>query len=96
MSPKRGRIVDVFDDLIGLAKVFPHPNLQIDVLAVEIDEVRVERRRRPGYSVVDRRLREFVASVALREAADLWRLIPEGPEGAFSTRDLAERPGMPA
>ena len=58
LSPKRGESLDVFDDLVGLARLFPHPNLAIDVLAVEIDEVRVGRRRRPGYAVVDRALRE--------------------------------------
>lgn len=95
LSPKRGSLTDVFDDLIGLAKVFPHPNLQIDVLAVEVDEVRVERRRRPGYAVVDRRLRGVVATVALHDPADLWKLLPEPPLGPFTTRDLADRIGRP-
>ena len=30
-SPSRGQLLDVFDDLIGLAKVFPHPNLAVEV-----------------------------------------------------------------
>jgi hypothetical protein len=94
-SPKRGAMVDVFDDLIGLARVFPHPNLAVEVLAVEIDEVRVPRRRWPGHAVVDRRLREVVATVPLRVAADLWTLLPEGVEGPFTTFDLAERLGRP-
>ena len=38
LSPKRGAMLDVFDDLIGLARVFPHPNLRIDVMEVAIDE----------------------------------------------------------
>ena len=95
-SPKRGQLADVFDDLVGLARVFPHPNLQIDVLAVEIDVVRVVRRRRPGYSVVDRRLRRVVAGVSLRDAADLWGLLPDdGPGGPFTARALAEHLGRP-
>lgn len=89
-SPKRGAVVDVFDDLTGLAKVFPHPNLGIDVLAVEVDEVRVSRTRWPGYAVVDRRLHKVVAAVPLRVAADLWGLLPATPDGRFTTRDLAE------
>lgn len=94
-SPKRGAVVDVFDDLIGLAKVFPHPNLGIDVLAVEVDEVRVTRRKWPGYVVVDRRLHRVVTTVPLRHAPDLWRLVPDGLEGPFTTRDLAEHLGRP-
>jgi hypothetical protein len=91
LSPKRGEVVDVFDDLIGLAQIFPHPNLRVDVVGVEIDEVRIPRRRRPGYAVADRRLRDVISTVSLREPADLWRLLPEAPAGAFTTRDLADR-----
>src|SRR4051812_46620475 len=28
-SPKRGALIDVFDDLVGLSSLFPHANLQI-------------------------------------------------------------------
>jgi hypothetical protein len=96
LSPKRGSLADVFDDLIGLARVFPHPNLRIDVLGVEVDEVRVARRRRPGYAVVDRRLRGVVADVSLRAPGDLWALLPpEGLDGPFTTADLAAWLGRP-
>ena len=88
-SPKRGAVVDVFDDLVGLAGVFPHENLRVDVLAVAIDEVRIPRRRRPGYAVVDRRLRDVVGTTELIGASDAWALLPGGPIGAFTTRDLA-------
>jgi hypothetical protein len=94
-SPKRGALVDVFDDLVGLARVFPHPNLQLDVLGVSIDEVRVPRRRWPGYAVVDRRLRAVVEEVALHLPGDLWTLLPEGPDEPFTTRELAARLGKP-
>ena len=31
-SPKRGALLDVFDDLVGIVRVFPHANLEIEVL----------------------------------------------------------------
>ena len=31
MSPKRGCVLDVFDDLIYFTRVFPHKNLTLDV-----------------------------------------------------------------
>ena len=95
ISPKRGTLVDTFNDLVGLAGVFPNRNLRVDVVAVEIDEVRISRRRRPGYAVADRRLRSVGASVALREPDDLWALLPVVVEGNFTTRDLAERLARP-
>ncbi len=64
-SPKRGSLLDVFDDLIGVVRVFPHSNLEIEVLGVAIEEVRVPRRRWPGYRVVDRCLGEIHETTSL-------------------------------
>jgi hypothetical protein len=94
-SPKRGSMLDVFDDLVALARIFPHANLGIDLLAVEVDEIRVRRRRKPGYLVVDRLLRDIRETVRLRESADLWSLLPGDLPDRFSTRDLADCLGRP-
>jgi hypothetical protein len=90
LSPRRGEAFDVFDDLVGLARTFPHPLLQIDVLAVAIDEVRIPRRRRPGYAVVERLLREVQRTIPLKDANDLWTLLPDGRPDPFTTHDLAD------
>jgi hypothetical protein len=92
-SPKRGAIFDVFEDLVGVVHLFPHANLRIELLAVEIDEIRVPRRRRPGYQVIDRVLREVGDIVYLRHSEDLWRLLPDDLPERFTTRELAERIG---
>lgn len=89
MSPKRGSSLDVFEDLIGVIALFPHPHLRIDVMEVAIDEVRVSRRRWPGFAVADRRLREVGAVTHLVEPRDLWRLIPSRMPDRFTTADLA-------
>ena len=94
-SPRRGALIDAFDELVGLVHLFPHANLTIDLLAVEIDEIRVERRRKPGYSVVDRILSRVVEAVSLKEADDLWSLLPSGLPNRFTTDELAERIAHP-
>jgi hypothetical protein len=95
-SPKKGSLVDVFNDLVGFVRVFPHANLHIDVLGVEVDEIRVSRRRWPGYVVHDRVLREVVNRVSLHQASDLWGLLPGSlGAGPFTTRELAEELGRP-
>jgi hypothetical protein len=96
-SPKRGELVDVFDDLVGLAHVFPHRNLEIEILTVSVDEVRVPRRRWPGYTVTDRRLGEIHRTIALEQASDLWRLLPGASQAqeTFTTRDLADQTARP-
>jgi hypothetical protein len=96
-SPKRGELLDVFDDLIGVVRVFPHTNLEIEVLGVAIEEIRVPRRRWPGYRVADRCLGEIHETTSLVQAGDLWTLLPPGfsGRGAFTTHELASELGRP-
>jgi hypothetical protein len=96
-SPKRGALLDVFDDLIGVVRVFPHSNLEIDVLGVAIEEIRVPRRRWPGYRVADRCLGEIHESTSLVDARDLWALLPASlhERGSFTTHDLAREVDRP-
>ncbi len=92
-SPKRGALYDFFDDLVGVVRLFPHPNLEIEILGVTIDEVRVPRRRRPGYTVVDRRLDSIYDSNVVVTVSDLWKLLPSSCDGRrpFTTQDLCEQ-----
>ncbi len=90
LSPKRGVILDVFDDLVGLIRLFPHPSLRIDVMEVAIDEIRVPRRRWPGFAVVDRRFHGEIRTVTLQQASDLWTLLPSPLPDRFTTVDLAD------
>ncbi len=87
----------MFDDLVGIVGIFPHVNLEIELLAITIDEVRVPRRRWPGYTVVDRCLDQVRGAIPITEASDLWGLLPTScvSDEPFTTRDLAcriERP----
>ena len=96
-SPKRGLLVDVFDDLVGVAAFLTDKNLSVDLLGVSIEEVRVARRRRPGYHVVDRRLGHILEMQRIDTPDDLWRLLPVGlPDSEpFTTRDLARKLDRP-
>jgi hypothetical protein len=91
LSPRRGDLIEVFDELVNLMRYFPHDRLSIEVVGVHIAEVREHRRRRPGYVVTDRCLRGFGPSVVLRGGQDLWGLLPADgcnlPE-PFTTLDL--------
>ena len=90
-SPNRGALLDIFDDLIGMVRIFPHCNLEIEVLGVVIEEIRIPRRCRPGYRVVDRCLSEVHESTSLVEARDLWALLPVTchQQEQFTTHDLS-------
>ncbi|WP_337174712.1 hypothetical protein [Paludisphaera sp.] len=94
-SPRRGSLIEAFDDLVGLASLIPDPNLTVEIVGVVAEEIRVTRRRRPGYSVTDRRLVEVVESTTVGSADDLWLLIPPNfpRDEPFSTADLARELG---
>lgn len=94
MSPKRGGIVDMFDDLIYFTRVFPHPNLTLEVPLVQVTETRVPRQRRRrwhrDYRVEDVELEAVLGSGEFSQAADLLDAInsPALGEG-FNTAELA-------
>ncbi len=43
-SPRRGSPLDLFDDLVGIAHLLPHPALALDVVEVHVEEIRVAAR----------------------------------------------------
>ena len=44
MSSKRGRVIDLFDELIYFTRVFPHHDLALDVSLVDVEEWRYPNR----------------------------------------------------
>jgi hypothetical protein len=100
-SPKRGRLVDLFHDLVYFTKVFPHPRLSIEALLVDVEEYRYpghgrRRWRRPGdYQVEDQRLLCIGDRLVLRTPADLIGLLGCELPGRFDTADLARLLGEP-
>ena len=58
LSPKRGSIYSLFDELVSIPTLLDHPNLSLEVVLFEERRVQVHdaalRRRRGGYRRVDR------------------------------------------
>ena len=94
-SPRRGDAFDAFEHLVGLAGLLAEPNLTVDVLRVEVDEVRLTGRGRRGDRVLDRRLREVVGLDRIAGPADLLAIVPGPLPQPFTTRDLARLAGRP-
>lgn len=94
MSPKRGSVLDVFEELIYFTRVFPHPNLTIEIPMIEVEQVRApEKKRRRwhrNYRVHDVRLETIAGHYELREPVDLFQLLDwSSPPDHFNTADLA-------
>ncbi len=95
-SPKRGQLLDVFDELVYFTRVFPHRRLVLEVALVEVEELRYpghgrRRRRRPNdFQVEDQQLIEIVDTHRFRTLADLRKMLPAGLPAIFHTGHLAE------
>jgi len=91
-SPKRGRVEDLFGELVSIPQLLSNPNFSLEVLMIRGEEVRryVGKRawRRRGWVCEGRRLLEVVDQRLFGESADWLRFLPEGLE-SFTTRDLA-------
>lgn len=91
-SPRRETVLSLFDDLVHFTSAFPHDRLLLQVIAVEVQEHRVPRRRRrwrqPDYRIADRELLTVVERRDFRSPADFAALLPELPD-PFTTADVA-------
>ena len=92
-SPKRGRVEDLFWEMVRFPQLMANPNFSLNVIMIREEEVRryEENRnwRRKGWVTEERRLLEVVDQRSFDKPVD-WRvLIPEGLV-SFTARDLAE------
>jgi hypothetical protein len=100
LSPKQGTLLDVFDELIYFCRVFPHPQLTIDVPVVDIEETRYpghgrrRRWRRDDHVVDDQRLVAVRSRTVLRCPADLLALLPADLPRPWHTGDLSKQAGV--
>lgn len=95
-SPKRGCLLDLFDDLVHFTRVFPHPRLTLEILLVEVEEWRYpghgrrRRWRRRDFQVEDQKLVSVQTRHVFQKPADLAKLVPTNLPLPFDTRILAQ------
>ena len=96
-SPKRGRVEDLFQELVSIPQLLANRNFSLEVLMIQEEEARRpaggRRWRSKGWRVEERRLLDVVEQRAFQEPADWLAFLPEGLD-AFTTRDLAAANGI--
>ncbi len=96
-SPKRGTPLDLFDELVYFTRVFPHANLTLEVLLVQVEERRFpghgrrRRRRDNDHQVEDLKLVDVRETYQFRTAADLCQLLPNRLPEPFHSGHLAQQ-----
>jgi len=89
-SPRHGTWLDLFEELVHFVTVFPRPQLTLEVLLIDVEEVRKPSRgRRRRDRVESRSLLEVVETRQLQTADDLFLLLPAELPIHFDTADLS-------
>ena len=92
-SPKKGRVEDVFWEMVSLPQLVSNGNFSLEVLMIKEEEVRrfkeKRRWRRNGWCTEERRLLDVVEQHLFETPADWLAFLPEGVE-AFTTKDIAD------
>jgi len=93
-SPKRGKVEDVFFELVRVPKLIAHRNFSLEVLLIQAEEARRfdGRRgwRRDGWVTHERRLLDVVETIHFEKPIDFANLLPDHLENTFTTADLAQ------
>src|SRR5690349_4680649 len=92
-SPKRGRLEDLFWELVSIPHLLAHPNFSVEILMIREEEVRRyegkrKRWRRRGWVIDGRRLVDVVDRRVFGNSADWLTFVPDGLQ-SFTTKDLA-------
>lgn len=98
-SPKHAGYLHLFSELVGIADVLAHPNLEIETVMTDQLELREhvpgKAWRRRGWVVTGRELLQVNERRLFRDPAELGRLLPALPE-TFTSRELALAAKVPA
>ncbi|MBU3127512.1 hypothetical protein LGL55_14300 [Clostridium tagluense] len=93
-SPKKGKLVDLFDELIRIPDLIDEEKFILEILMTKEEEIRCKDGkgswRRKGISIVDRKLVQVVEKVTFKEGKDFLMFLPEELPGNFTNKDLAK------
>ena len=98
-SPKRGKLEDLFDELVSMPALVSSPNLVIEVLLIQDEMVWMDDGRgswrRKGWSLSDRRLLSVLESRVMKWPQSYKDYVPASLASGFTNRDLAKSMGSP-
>jgi len=98
-SPKKGRLIDVFDELVRMPCLIKEENFTLEVLMIEEEEVRCSDGkgswRRRGVSIKDRTLLDVVERVTFTNKEDFLRFVPQELPQPFTNRSIANSLEIP-
>jgi hypothetical protein len=97
-SPKRGRVEEVFYELIYISNVCNHLNFELEVILVDAEEFWIDDGkgswRRKNWSIHDRRLLQIREKHLFGVSNDYIKLLPGDLPERFTARELSRHKGI--
>lgn len=97
-SPKKGKITDLFHELVYMPSLIKDKKFSLEVLLIEEEEVRCNDGRgswrRKGISVKDRKLLNVFDRIVFEDSRDFLEFLPKEFEGYFTNKGLALKLGI--
>ena len=94
-SPKKGKLVDLFYELVHLSSLVKHTNFSFEVLLIEEEELRCNDGngswKRRGISIIDRKLLKVLDRVIFENSHDFLRFLPFDMDESFTNKFLAKK-----
>ncbi|MCW4013092.1 MAG: hypothetical protein NWF07_08885 [Candidatus Bathyarchaeota archaeon] len=97
-SPKKGRVEEIFYELVYMPKLLGNSNFELEVVMVDLDEYWIDdgkgswRRRR--WSIHDKRMLELRERHLFASPEDFKKLLPESLPTEFTSRMVAKETGL--
>jgi len=97
-SPKKGKLIDLFYELVHTPSLIKDRNFSIEVLLIEEEELRCNDGRgswrRRGVSVKDRKLLKVFDRIVFEDSRDFQAFLPKELDGYFTNKVLASKRGI--
>ena len=97
-SPKKGKLIDLFYELVHTPNLIRDKNFSLEVLLIEEEELRCNDGRgswrRRGVSVKDRKLSKVFNRIVFENSRDFLGFLPKDVGGPFTNKLLALKLGV--
>jgi len=97
-SPRKGRLEDMFLQLVYISNIWRSPNLSLEVLLIDAEEVLIDDGkgswRRKYWSVHDKRLVTISDRELFRRPKDFLGFLSDNLPNKFTTNHIAETSGI--
>ena len=94
-SPKKGKLVDLFTEMVHISELVNYENFSFEVLLIEEEELRCNdgkgNWRRKGISIKDRKLLNVLDTVVFKDRNDFLKFLPDNLDVSFTNRVLAKK-----